>query len=110
MAIPPRPEPSFEEDYDDGDPYACMAAGAAGIPSKMDAYKAKILACYGQPQEKLDRFVTEDKASALAGLWEVWYQHRFLEPLSDQGPGNWAAEQSARLGNPSLVEYDRKRR
>lgn len=107
MKIPPRPDPSFEEDYDDGDPFACIAAGAAGVRSKMDALKAEAKACFGQPQEMLEALIAADRKNALAALWEVWYQDRFLARPGKSGRAEWAAEQSARLGNASLLEYDR---
>ncbi len=105
--IPPRPDPSFE-DYDDGDPYSCIAAGAAGVPSKMDALKAEVQQCYGRPVSKLDELVAADRQSTIAALWEVWYKDRFFpRRLKNLSRATWAAEQSARLGNPSLLDYDR---
>jgi hypothetical protein len=106
-AIPARPDPSFEENYDDGDPYSCIAAGAAGIPSKMDALKAKVVSCYGQPPDKLQALVDEDRKSTISALWEVWYNDRFLSKRKKPQRATWAAKQAALLGYTALVEYDR---
>ena len=106
MPIPSRPDPSFEEDYDDGDPYSCIAAGAAGVLSKLDALVTEVDACYGQPAEKLEALVRSDRKSTISALWEVWYKNRRIKSPPDHPRADWAAEQSALLGNTSIVEFE----
>ncbi len=107
MPFPSRPDPSFEEDYDDGDPFSCIAAGAAGVPSRLEALTARVKKCYGQPPEKLQELVDADRKSTISALWEVWYNDRHLQSPPNHRRADWAAEQSALLGNTSLVEYER---
>ena len=107
MPFPSRPDPSFEEDYDDGEPYSCMAAGAAGVPSRLDALVAKVDGCYGESAEKLEALVQADRKSTISALWEVWYKNRRLKSPPDHLKADWAAEQSALLGNTSIVESER---
>ena len=109
MRFPSRPDPSFEEDYDDGDPYSCIAAGAAGVPSRLESLTAQVEACYGQPAEKLEALVIADRKSTISALWEVWYKNRHLRKPPDHSRADWAAKQSALLRNVSIVEYERGR-
>ena len=108
MAFVPRPDPSFEEEWDDGDPYSCIAAGAAKVPSRLEALTAQVAACYGQPQEKLDVLVATDRKSTISALWEVWYANRHLKSPPNHRLADWAAQQSANLGNTSIVEAENR--
>lgn len=108
IPFPARPDPSFEEDYDDGDPYSCIAAGVAGVTSKLAELTVKVEQCYGQPAENLQALVEEDRKSTISALWEIWYKYRFIFPARSPQHANWAAEQAALLDYSALVEYDRR--
>lgn len=108
MPFPSRPDPSFEEDYDDGDPYSCIAAGAAGVSSRLQELIAKTRACYGQPAEKLQALVDADRKSTISALWEVWYDNRHLKKPPNHALADWAVQQSSLLGNTSIAEYERR--
>lgn len=108
MVFVPRPDPSFEEEWDVGDPYSCIAAGAAKVPSRLEALTAKVAACYGQPPEKLDELAAADLKSTISALWEVWYANRHLNSRPDHKLADWAARQSAALGDSSILDAERR--
>jgi hypothetical protein len=104
-ARPPAP-PAAEEDYDDGDPYACMAAGAAGIESKNPNYRYLVGQCVHRPAEQLQPLIDKDLASVKVALYDLWREGRQDGLFSKQR--EWAARQMALLGDASLVEYDQE--
>lgn len=108
MQKPPRPEPTpivEEEDYDDGDPYACIAAGAANIKQKNPNWFYLVVQAYEsrQPSQLAD-LLERDAASVKTALYDLWNSGRSHRSLREKG--RWAAEQMARLGDSSLLEYD----
>jgi hypothetical protein len=106
MQKPPRPIPTLvEEDYDDGDPFSCMAAAAAGIQQKQPNYLYLVdQACQERQPDKLDDLAAQDLSCVKAALYDIWDSGRNHPNLRDRG--SWAAQQMARLGDSSLVEYD----
>lgn len=120
--VPVRPKPSRAldvdahtiDDYDDGDPYSCIAAGAAEDRAKAAAAKAmaalriRVESCMGQPENRLDELVAEDAASVKAILYDLWYDCRFIR-AGKSDIADWAAGESARIGNTTMLDYDAAR-
>lgn len=103
-AKPPRPpEPPEDDAYDSGDPYSCIAAGAAGVAKPTVIYR--VGQCY-EKRQPLTQLVQEDLASVKVALYDLWDSGRYYKHRRKQG--TWAAQQMALLGDPSLVEYDRE--
>lgn len=120
--LPVRPKPSKAldvdaqviEDYDDGDPYSCMAAGAAEDRAKtaaahaMQAFRKRVESCRDGSPAELDKLVAEDARSVKAVLYDIWHDCRFIR-AGKGAMADWAAKESARIGNKTLLEYDRSR-
>ena len=64
-------------DYDDGDPYSCIAAGYAEQqarkwpPERWAQLKIDLEQCYGKPAEDLKRLLTMDKSRVILALREI---------------------------------------
>lgn len=102
---PVRPTPSEKVlDYDDGDPYSCMAAGRQE-DLLQKALQDRVELCFGRPAEQLRRLAEEDPASVKTALFDLWAQARETRTRPDLA--RWAAEQMAHLGDSSLVDFDR---
>ncbi len=101
---PVRPTPREKVvDYDDGDPYSCIAAGRHE-EDLQKALQAQVEACYEQPDSRLEVLVSQDRASVKTALFDIWERER----RTRQRPqlATWAAEQMAQLGDSSLRDYD----
>lgn len=100
-----RPTPSEKVvDYDDGDPYSCMAAGHA--EEKMQrALEERVEQCFGKAAQELTRLAKQDQASVKTALFDIWTRARLAETSPELA--HWAAQQLADLGNSSLLEYDK---
>lgn len=101
-----RPAPPYVvEDYDDGDPYSCMAAGRAEWDFRQ-GWMRRVEKCFGAPPEQLQELLSEHRDHTKGALFDVWMEIR------REGPGNelsaWAAARLAELGYRHLVEYDKK--
>lgn len=107
MEKPPRPfAPELEESYDDGDPYACMAAGAAGIRSKSPNYIHLLSqVCGDDDSPRVARWAQTAPDHVKAALYDMWDRGRSYRMFRRES--QWAALQMAKLGEPSLLEYDR---
>lgn len=107
MQKPPRPKspPEVEEDYDDGDPYSCIAAGAAGIEPKVPNYRYLLTDAFkrNRPHE-VRALVERDPAWVRVALYDIWDSERESRHSRDRAV--WAARLMADMGDPSLVEYD----
>jgi hypothetical protein len=102
---PPRPHPKEKiTDYDDGDPYSCVAAGAHEDKLQRDL-QARVEQCFGKSQGQLQFLMRLDPASVKTALYDIWDRER--EPGGNRDLADWAARQTAELGDPALVEYDR---
>ena len=103
---PPRPpEPPDEDDYDSGDPYSCIAAGAAGVGKPSMIYR--VGECCGKRDEgALRKLMQEDLASVKVALYDIWHSGRSSKVFYQKGC--WAAKQMALLGNSALLDYDRQ--
>lgn len=104
MRKPARPQPPERIlDYDDGDPYSCIAAGSQEDKLQRQ-FQARVEACYGKPEQDFARLAKEDLAGVKTALYHVWERERQsgARELAD-----WAAERMGQLGNRSLIEYDR---
>jgi len=61
-------------DYDDGDPYSCIAAGYAErqarewLPERMAKLKSEVHQCFGKPVEELNRLLDLDKSKVILVL------------------------------------------
>ena len=99
------PQPELIDDYDDGDPYACMAAGAAER-DLLKEWENRVRHCYGQPQSQLGG-VVKASSKEIVGvcLYDIW---ELARRSGDLALRDWAAEQMAWLGDPSLREFDQK--
>lgn len=65
---PLRPEPTEKiTDYDDGDPYSCIAAGRQE-ERLQEALAREVEACFPAAAEDLERLVRRDAASVLTAL------------------------------------------
>ena len=103
---PPRPIPSYLiDDYDDGDPYACIAAGSAEHSMEQSTLR-QVEACFGQagPLEAHGNSLANIKTA----LYDIWLRDRSSE--QSLAKADWAAEQMAILGDSSLLDYDRQER
>ena len=107
MQKPQRPTPPQveEEDYDDGDPYSCIAAGAAGVQQKSPNYPYLLTQAFenGRP-EQVQELAARDLASVKTALYDLWNSGRYHK--SAHALGSWAAQQMDKLGDSSLLEYD----
>lgn len=102
---PARPEPTEKvTDYDDGDPYSCIAAGRREEDLQR-ALRQKVQECFGEPPEKLQHWADSDLASVKTALYDIWNEARETPATADMA--RWAAERMAHYGDPSLQEYDR---
>lgn len=104
---PTRPEPPKleEEDYDDGDPYSCMAAGAAGVEMKNPNYPYLLGQAFENGnQAQVQELIERDIASVKTALWDLWNRGRNYRSFHNEG--KWAAKQMELLGDSSLVDYD----
>lgn len=97
------PEPPDEDNYDSGDPYGCIAAGAAGVGKPTMIYR--VGQCY-EKRQPLTKLVQEDLASVKVALYDLWNSGRYHKHRHKEG--TWAAQQMALLGDSSLVDYDRQ--
>ena len=112
----PLPGPALREmqidDYDDGDPYSCMAAGAAeqnhnkAVKARLEELLFRVESCFGEPEAALQQITDENVDNVKAVLYDIWYNGRFIVERK-KAQADWAAQQSARLGNATLLEYDR---
>ena len=104
--LPSRPIPSYViDDYDDGDPYSCIAAGSAERSMEQSILQ-QVEACFGQagPLKVAGRSL----ANIQTALYDIWLRDRFFKRNSAKA--DWAAEQMALLGDLRLVDYDRQER
>jgi hypothetical protein len=100
--LPPRPEPAtFIEDYDDGDPYSCMAAGFAEV-GMQKTFTKRVKACMGKPDLDLHKLCLENRKAVKFALYELWLE------ADDPAVRSWTAEEMAKLGDKSLLDYDRE--
>ena len=100
MQMPRRPKPKDKiTDYDDGDPYSCMAVGRAELDLQISLQK-RVSACYGRSDEALQPLLEQDPASVKTALYDIWSENRGA-PLA-----NWAADHMERLGSPQLKQFD----
>lgn len=98
MKKPPRPpQPELVQDYDDGDPYSCIAAGAED-QRRYQALLKQVEQCYGRPDLDLRRL----GPGVQTALYDIWHRSQ-RQPL-----GLWAAEHLAALGRPDVLEYERR--
>ena len=107
--LPPERPEFEEEDYDDGDPYSCIAAGAAGIKTKgvppSPNYGYLLWKAFTKDDSDAVRQMAEkDPVGVKYALYAMWDNGRDFVPHRDRG--QWAGQQMAELGDPSLVEYD----
>ncbi len=99
---PRRPEPELEiDEYDDSDPYACMAAPA--VETKWDRYVGTVEAC-GDSGE-LDLLYGESAANVMTALFDLWLENR---REGNRALAAWAAREAERLGDDRLVGYDER--
>ncbi|MFN8611484.1 MAG: hypothetical protein U0931_28315 [Vulcanimicrobiota bacterium] len=104
-AKPPRPQPSEKVlDYDDGDPYSCMAAGREEERLQQKLLQ-QVFECFGHSESVLDGLAQRDLAGVQTALYDIWDGNGVASPSKELSA--WAAAQAARLGNRSLLEYDR---
>ena len=102
---PVRPTPSEKVvDYDDGDPYSCIAAGHQEERLQR-ALQDRVEQCFGKPAAALELLVNEDIDSVKTALYDIWTRACQTETGSDLA--RWAAEQLANLGDSSLADYDK---
>lgn len=101
--IRPAPLPVVE-DYDDGDPYSCMAAGRAELDLRQ-SWQRRVQDCFGAPPEKLQKLVKQDQANVKGALFDIWMEIR--KNSKGNALSQWAATQLEELGYSSLSEYDR---
>lgn len=102
MKMPVRPEPKEKiSDYDDGDPYSCMAAGRAEYDMQKSLQR-QVMAARSGPPESLQSLIQKDSASVQTAFYDIWLENRG----KDASLASWAAEQMKLLGNASLAEYD----
>jgi len=103
-AKPPRPQPSEKVlDYDDGDPYSCIAAGYQENQLQ-ERLLQRVEECYGKPDSELAQLASADLASFKTALYDIWERER--KTRHNPKLGTWAADQSGQLGNRSLISYD----
>lgn len=103
-AKPPRPQPAEKVvDYDDGDPYSCIAAGSQENKLQ-EALQKRVESCYGKPDGQLAQLASADLASVKTALYDIWDRERKTQHNPELG--TWAAVQSGQLGNRSLIDYD----
>jgi hypothetical protein len=101
--IRPAPPPRID-DYDDGDPYSCIAAGAAEHRLQSN-WQHRVRSCFGEDDERLRRLHASDPHQVKGALFDLWMDIRRQgkpNELSD-----WAARHMEELGYPWLVRYDR---
>ena len=85
-------------DYDDGDPYSCIAAGYAEqearkwTPERLAKLKMDLERCYGKPAEELKRLLAMDKSRVIMALREIHAGSQSEEIR------RWADEQLSLLG------------
>lgn len=103
---PPRPQPTEKIlDYDDGDPYSCIAAGNAEDKLQRDLQQ-RVADCFTNPRGSLELLARLDLASVKTALYDIWNEGR-----DNRAPiATWAAEQYANLGDDALIRYDRAER
>lgn len=120
--LPARPKPSRAldvqaqviEDYDDGDPYSCMAAGFAEDKAKASAadalaiFRMRVECCRDEHPNEMKKLLEEDAESLKAVLYDIWYDCRFIHAKKGD-VADWAAKESAKIGNKTLLEYDQSR-
>ena len=70
-AKPPRPQPSEKVlDYDDGDPYSCMAAGREEERLQQKLLQ-QVFECFGHSESVLDGLAQRDLAGVQKGLHTI---------------------------------------
>ncbi|MCA9794171.1 MAG: hypothetical protein KC910_20325 [Candidatus Eremiobacteraeota bacterium] len=74
------------EDYDDGDPYSCIAAGFA------ERLPARVEACFHAPPGELASLASIDRGAVKSILRQI------LERSQGTPKGDWAERQLAELG------------
>lgn len=74
------------DDYDDGDPYSCLAAAfAERLPTAVEA-------CFQGPSDELARLVRVDRGGVKSILRQI------VERSAGTPKGDWAARQLDQLG------------
>ncbi|MBS2035170.1 hypothetical protein JST97_09275 [bacterium] len=102
---PQRPQPTEKVlDYDDGDPYSCIAAGREEERLQQRLQRS-VEECYGEPEQRLERLAEQDLASVKTALYDIWDRERSSQ--SNPELGDWAAAQMGRLGDRRLLDYER---
>ncbi len=107
-SCPPKParppDPNDNPDFDDGDPYSCIAAGAAGVGKQ--TMLSRVRQCFETTKtEQFNELMKEDLASVKVALYDMWNSGRSHKGAAKAG--SWAAEQMSKIGDSSLVDYDR---
>jgi hypothetical protein len=96
MSKPPRPRPAEKvTDYDDRDPYSCVAAGAQEERLQRDL-QARVEQCFGRPGQPLQFLLLLDQASVRTALYDIWDRER--EAGKNRALADWAAQQMAAIG------------
>lgn len=104
MQYPIRPQAPEISDYDDGDPYSCMAAGFAEH-KQQEALKKQVESCLFDSEDTLLSLFKTSPAGVKTALYDIWHQFRKISARQDK------AERAARLladfGEPAVLEYHR---
>jgi hypothetical protein len=79
-----------DEDYDDGDPYSCIAYG---FEQWLRAFKVKVRNCYGRPDYEIKKLYREDPKRVLEILNALHLSCSESEP----GLAAWALAKSTDL-------------
>ena len=79
-----------DEDYDDGDPYSCIAYG---FEQWLSAFKVKVRECYGRPDHELKQLYSEYPERVL----EILNALHLSSSKSDPGLAAWALAKSTDL-------------
>lgn len=94
-------------DYDDSDPWSCLAAAAKEMGLPLRNTEERVESCYHQGNSRLLKdLIKDDRDGVIRGLWRIWGRaHGKYYRNADLA--RWAARQLEALGDSTLMERER---
>lgn len=95
-------------DYDETDPYSCLAAGARELGIGGPSLEDKVRACFPKDRNELERLLQKDREGVLYALRTIWGKDHGRYYEHNVARARWAARELAQFGDPTLWEREQK--
>lgn len=107
-AVPVKPQ--ITVDYDDSDPYSCIAAGAAERGLNLYSTEDLVYSIYpSRSSARIKALTGKDRNGVVDALRKIWGRAHGRQ-VYDEQLAWWAAEHLKALGDSTLVERERNYR